>query len=753
MYGELLVPVDNSQHSDWAVDRAIELASRFDGHVTASHVYAARLHDVRFRQLEVGLPARFQEPEEIRRQRRIHDKLIEKGLQLISDSFLDEVSRRCSDAGIDMTRQLLEGINFEEIIEEANAGEGTLPSLIGFDANIADKYDGGGTVRSDIHVDEEGSIVAEDEDPDEKLAGSSGRAYDLLVMGAHGIGRQPTSRLGGVVARVARGVEKDMLIVRDGTSLEGGRWMVCVDGSAYAYRAMRKALEMAEEFGATLFVCSSFDVQYHHAVFNNIKDVLSAQASRVFKFEEQEELHNNVIDKGLLRLAQANVKRAVRMAEEHPEVPVETQVLIGKPFQSILQWAEEIEPSMLFLARHGSHRIDGPDLGSNADNLIRMAPCNVLLTGTRGVDPEDVPWIEEDGKKGLEWAPDAEVRIQRVPPFALGIARNAVEEYVLEHYGQGSEFAAAFVDDWGGSSGNGASHGDGDASSPPNGNGYKVSAELASPVTGAGGDGEGEEKARPLTREELPVVTNERLDEAIQKLLPTHMQLVMGIGDAEELARAEVKAEEAMKRTVVHGHEDDLDPEPPPVQEECPYTGHAQTRERTASDPVVWTHEAYQRLGSVPLIARPLARNTVEKFAKQHDMLRVTTEVMDENKQAMIEADTFDMDTMLVMFEEMKAKQARAEVAGGEGLSPEMKRFIEEAKASGVDRCPIRDVADQAREEESCPVDFDLTTPEDARAAVESFMKGEENGGGGDPNGTQGPETEADAPEGREDAV
>jgi len=35
---------------------------------------------------------------------------------------------------------------------------------------------------------------------------------------------------------------------------------------------------------------------------------------------------------------------------------------------------------------------------------------------------------EEDGEQGLEWTPDAEVRILRVPPFALGIARKAVEE-------------------------------------------------------------------------------------------------------------------------------------------------------------------------------------------------------------------------------------------------------------------------------------------------------------------------------------
>ena len=57
MYREIFVPVDNSQHSDWAGDRAIELCHKAGGRVTGNHVYAARLHDVRFRQLETGLPA------------------------------------------------------------------------------------------------------------------------------------------------------------------------------------------------------------------------------------------------------------------------------------------------------------------------------------------------------------------------------------------------------------------------------------------------------------------------------------------------------------------------------------------------------------------------------------------------------------------------------------------------------------------------------------------------------------------------
>ncbi|MBX6362268.1 MAG: universal stress protein [Gemmatimonadetes bacterium] len=669
MYREILVPVDNSACSDWAVDRAIELARRSRGRITGTHVYAARLHDIRFRQLETGLPARFQTPEEIKRQRKVHDKLIEKGLQLISDSFLDQVDVRCREAGVPLTRQLLEGINYEEIIREANRGEGRLPSLIGFDPNIAFKYDGGARVRGDVRLGANGRIEAEDEAAEDKLAGSTGRRYDLVAIGAHGIGRQAYSQLGGVVARVVRGVEKDVLIVRDATPLRGGRFMVCVDGSAYAYKALRVALELAREFEAVLYVCSAFDVEYHHAVFHNIKDVLSVQASKVFKFEEQEELHNNIIDKGLLKLTQANIKRAQVMASEFPDVELHTQILIGKPFQVILQWAQEIRPSLLVIARHGSHRIAGTDLGSQAENLVRLAPSSVLLVGTEAVHPEDIPWIEEDGQTGLEWAPEAEVRILRVPPFALGIARKAVEEFVLEHYGAPA---------------------DGGAGGP--------SPDGRDPV--------------------LPIVTNERLDEAIRKLLPTHMQLIMGIGTAEELALAELKAEEAMRRTVVEGHDADPEPDVPMVEARCPYTGHVSLRPRTARDPVVWTAEAFERLSLVPLIARPLARNTVERFAREHGIWRVTTRVMDENRQAMIEADEFDLDTMLVMFKELQAKQLKAEAEGVEALSPEMRRFIDEARSSGVTRCPIRDIEASM---EKCPVDFKGVTPQEAKRAIESL--------------------------------
>ncbi|MGH7674327.1 MAG: hypothetical protein ACREMV_03565, partial [Gemmatimonadales bacterium] len=94
--------------------------------------------------------------------------------------------------------------------------------------------------------------------------------------------------------------------------------------------------------------------------------------------------------------------------------------------------------------------------------------------------------------------------------------------------------------------------------------------------------------------------------------------------------------------------------------------------------------------------------------------------VMDENKQAMIAADEFDVETMMVMFTELRARQIRAEAEGGDALSPEMRAFIEEAKAQGITRCPIRDLEAQM---EKCPVDLKAVTPADAKAAVERLLE------------------------------
>nr|MDQ6900867.1 universal stress protein [Candidatus Dormibacteraeota bacterium] len=99
MYQHLFVPVDNSDHSNAAIDVALALARATGARLTGCHVYAARMHDVRFKQMEYTLPEEYQDEQELERQRKIHDSLITRGLQLISDSYLDVLRERAEAAG------------------------------------------------------------------------------------------------------------------------------------------------------------------------------------------------------------------------------------------------------------------------------------------------------------------------------------------------------------------------------------------------------------------------------------------------------------------------------------------------------------------------------------------------------------------------------------------------------------------------------------------------------------------------------
>ncbi len=91
MYSKIYVPVDNSAHSNRAIDAAIQVGKAFSAELVGCHVYAAKMHDYRFKQMEYSLPEEYLEENELERQRKIHDSLITMGLQLISDSYLDGI--------------------------------------------------------------------------------------------------------------------------------------------------------------------------------------------------------------------------------------------------------------------------------------------------------------------------------------------------------------------------------------------------------------------------------------------------------------------------------------------------------------------------------------------------------------------------------------------------------------------------------------------------------------------------------------
>ncbi|MBI4590327.1 MAG: universal stress protein, partial [Candidatus Rokubacteria bacterium] len=65
MYRHICVPVDNSEHANRAIDLAVLLGQTFGARLTGVHVYAGRLHDSRFKQMEYTLPERYRQEAEL----------------------------------------------------------------------------------------------------------------------------------------------------------------------------------------------------------------------------------------------------------------------------------------------------------------------------------------------------------------------------------------------------------------------------------------------------------------------------------------------------------------------------------------------------------------------------------------------------------------------------------------------------------------------------------------------------------------
>src|SRR6185295_12239517 len=99
--------------------------------------------------------------------RKIHDSLIAMGLQLISDSYLDVLGKRCEAAGLGFARKMIDGKHYKVLIDDTQASD-----------------------------------------------------YDLVVMGALGMGAVKDSQLGSVTERYVRKIDRDILVVRNTDALK-----------------------------------------------------------------------------------------------------------------------------------------------------------------------------------------------------------------------------------------------------------------------------------------------------------------------------------------------------------------------------------------------------------------------------------------------------------------------------------------------------------------------------------------------------
>ena len=378
MYKNIMLALDGSKHSNHALEAGVKLAEKTNAKLTGCHVYAAKLHRVRFTEMESGLPSDYQSEDKLTYLRDTHELIISDGLEIISDAYLKPMHELAKGKNLTVQGITPEGHNYVEFLKSIKT-----------------------------------------HDP------------DLVIMGARGHGTVPEGRLGSFCERVALGCrDKDMLITRNDLKLDDGLIVVGVDGSKNSYTALDRAIKLAKLYNSRLALVAVYDPFFHTGVFRNISDVLSQEEQNRFNFQAQEKLHDEIIDSGLEKIYRDGLMRGIKYVESQG-LTADSEVLSGKVYPEILKYAKKRQAALIVTGRWGLHREDISLIGSNTANLLRETDTNLLIIVPTNQTIE-LPEQKPEKVSTLKWTPDAEAYLKRVPGFARGMARKSIEAKMRE---------------------------------------------------------------------------------------------------------------------------------------------------------------------------------------------------------------------------------------------------------------------------------------------------------------------------------
>jgi len=193
---------------------------------------------------------------------------------------------------------------------------------------------------------------------------------DLIVIASHGLGGLKHALIGSTSEAVVRHAPCPVLTVREHTfAAENGRQpcfaprriLVTTDFSEASRKAFPSAMSLAREFEASLtlahVVPSHWPAEISHmGIVLEENRMLSAAREQLPQFCD---------------------------AELDPDMHVETLVLEGGPAHEICTAAETQSIDLIVMSTHGHTGLKRFALGSVTENVVRHAPCPVLVVRER----------------------------------------------------------------------------------------------------------------------------------------------------------------------------------------------------------------------------------------------------------------------------------------------------------------------------------------------------------------------------------
>lgn len=174
---------------------------------------------------------------------------------------------------------------------------------------------------------------------------------------------KPTTERGEVVMKLDR--RDDHLMAEGLKDMEAHGWpfqlkniLVPIDFSATSHNVLRYAVPLAEKFGARIILVHVVEPRIYP---ENL--VIPAEIEQI-----------NV------RLVQNGHEMLERLCRRvvTPSVKSDMMVMLGKPYERIVEVAKAEKVDLIVIATHGYTGLKHAFLGSTTERVVRHAPCPVL---------------------------------------------------------------------------------------------------------------------------------------------------------------------------------------------------------------------------------------------------------------------------------------------------------------------------------------------------------------------------------------
>jgi nucleotide-binding universal stress UspA family protein len=198
---------------------------------------------------------------------------------------------------------------------------------------------------------------------------------DLIAMATRGYTGLKRAFLGSTTERVVRQAPCPVLVVREKedqptkksarrTALQFRKILVPIDFSECSRLGLGYALGFAEDFGARLVLFHSVFVPAYvlgdEYTAREVPDLIATQQD--YAKDEMEKLRQSVSRKGR---------------------EVESEVAFGPPVEQITDYAANEEVDLIITSTHGRSGLRRVFIGSTAEQIVRHAPCSVLVVPNR----------------------------------------------------------------------------------------------------------------------------------------------------------------------------------------------------------------------------------------------------------------------------------------------------------------------------------------------------------------------------------